>query len=79
MLMLGAGITAHAQINEGLHWYNGQITFTARNIENKGVVMEAMDEGEEHELILRYVEQLNVELIQQMEAKESGNAKNRPQ
>ena len=44
-LLLGAGITAQAQINEGLHWYNGQITFTARNIENKGVLMEAMDEG----------------------------------
>ncbi len=58
-LLLGAGITAQAQINEGLHWYNGQITFTARNIENKGVLMEAMDEGEEHEFILRYVKEVN--------------------
>ena len=53
--MLCAVMMAQAQINEGLHWYNGQITFTARNIENKNVLMEAMDEGEEHEFILRYV------------------------
>ena len=59
-LMLGAWMTtAQAQINEGLHWYNGQITFTARNIANKGVVMEAMDEGEEHEFVLRYVKEVN--------------------
>lgn len=58
-LMLGAWTTAQAQINEGLHWYNGQITFTARNIANKGVVMEAMDEGEEHEFVLRYVKEVN--------------------
>ena len=58
-LMLGVGMTAQAQINEGLHWYNGQITFTARNIANKGVVMEAMDEGEEYELVLRYVKEVN--------------------
>lgn len=45
--MLCAVMMAQAQINEGLHWYNGQITFTARNIENKNVLMEAMDEGEE--------------------------------
>ena len=30
--MLCAVMMAQAQINEGLHWYNGQITFTARNI-----------------------------------------------
>ena len=58
-LMLCAGMTAQAQINEGLHWYNGQITFTARNIENKNVLLEAMDEGEEHELVLRYVKEVN--------------------
>lgn len=58
-LMLGAAMTVQAQINEGLHWYNGQITFTARNIANKNVVLEAMDEGEEHELILRYVKEVN--------------------
>ena len=59
LLMLCAGMTAQAQINEGLHWYNGQITFTARNIENKGVVLNAMDEGEEHEFVLRYVKEVN--------------------
>ena len=57
--MLFAVIAAKAQINEGLHWYNGQITFTARNIENKNVLMEAMDEGEEHEFVLRYVKEVN--------------------
>ena len=57
--MLLAMPAARAQINEGLHWYNGQITFTARNIANKGVVMEAMDEGEEHEFVLRYVKEVN--------------------
>ena len=58
-VMLCAVMMAQAQINEGLHWYNGQITFTARNIENKNVLMEALDEGEEHELILRYVKEVN--------------------
>ncbi len=57
--MLCAVMMAQAQINEGLHWYNGQITFTAHNIENKNVLMEAMDEGEEHEFILRYVKEVN--------------------
>ena len=57
--MLCALMMAQAQINEGLHWYNGQITFTARNIANKNVLMEAMDEGEEHEFILRYVKEVN--------------------
>ena len=57
--MLCAVMMAQAQINEGLHWYNGQITFTARNIENKNVLMEAMDEGEEHEFVLRYVKEVN--------------------
>ena len=57
--MLFAVIAAKAQINEGLHWYNGQITFTARNIANKNVLMEAMDEGEEHEFILCYVKEVN--------------------
>jgi hypothetical protein len=58
-MMLCAVIAVRAQINEGLHWYNGQITFTARNIENKNVLMEAMDEGEEHEFVLRYVKEMN--------------------
>ena len=58
-MMLYAVIVAKAQIDEGLHWYNGQITFTARNIANKNVLMEAMDEGEEHEFILRYVKEVN--------------------
>ena len=58
-VMLCAVMMAQAQINEGLHWYNGQITFTAQNIENKNVLMEAMDEGEEHEFILRYVKEVN--------------------
>ncbi|MBR1504448.1 MAG: YARHG domain-containing protein [Prevotella sp.] len=59
LMMLCTVIAVRAQINEGLHWYNGQITFTARNIANKGVVMEAMDEGEEHEFVLRYVKEVN--------------------
>ena len=59
VMMLCAVLSVHAQINEDLHWYNGQITFTARNIENKNVLMEAMDEGEEHEFVLRYVKEVN--------------------
>ena len=45
-LMFSATMTVQAQINEGLHWYNGQIIFTARNIANKNVVPAAMYEGD---------------------------------
>ena len=44
-----------ARINNGAHWYDGEITFTATSIENNNVLMGAMDEGEEHEFVLRYV------------------------
>lgn len=44
-----------ARINNGAHWYDGEITFTATSIENNNVLMNAMDEGEEHEFVLRYV------------------------
>ena len=45
-LMFSATMTVQAQINEGLHWYNGQIIFTARNIANNHVVPAAMYEGD---------------------------------
>ena len=44
-----------ARINNGAHWYDGEITFTATSIENNNVLMNAMDEGEEHEFVLRYM------------------------
>ena len=58
-MMLCAVIAVRAQIDNRLHWYNGQITFQASHIEHNNVLMEAMDEGEEHEFILRYVKEVN--------------------
>ena len=57
--MLCAVIAVRAQIDNRLHWYNGQITFQASHIEHNNVLMEAMDEGEEHEFVLRYVKEVN--------------------
>ena len=58
-MMLCAVIAVRAQIDNRLHWYNGQITFQASHIEHNNVLMEAMDEGEEHEFVLRYVKEVN--------------------
>ena len=44
-MMLCAVIAVRAQIDNRLHWYNGQITFQASHIEHNNVLMEAMDEG----------------------------------
>ena len=46
--------TALAQIDNRLHWYDGAITYSAENMEGGSVLMNAMDEGEEHEFVLRY-------------------------
>lgn len=59
LMVLCAVMTMRAQINNDAHWYNGEITFTATNIENNDVLMEAMDEGEEHEFVLIYIREVN--------------------
>ena len=59
LMMLCAVIAAKAQIDDRLHWYNGQITFQASHMDHNNVLMEAMDEGEEHEFVLRYVKEVN--------------------
>ena len=57
--MVCAGMTAQAQINNAYHWYDGAITYTATHLDHNNVLMEAMDEGEEHEFILRYDREVN--------------------
>lgn len=52
-------IATSAQIDNRLHWYDGAITYDATNLENKNVQMYGMDEGEEHEFILRYNKEIN--------------------
>lgn len=59
LMMLGAVMTAQAQINSGFHWYDGQVTYTASYIDNNNVMMNAMDEGEELEFVLRYDREVN--------------------
>ena len=51
--------TALAQIDNRLHWYDGAITYEATNQEHNNVQMYGMDEGEEHEFILRYNKEIN--------------------
>ena len=51
--------TALAQIDNRLHWYDGAITYTATHLEHNNVQMYGMDEGEEHEFILRYSKEVN--------------------
>lgn len=43
--------TMQAQI-AGNEWYNGSIQYSAENIEGGKILMNAMDEGEEHECVL---------------------------
>lgn len=50
---------ALAQIDSRGHWYDGTITYTATHLEHNNVRMNAMDEGEEHEFILRYNKEVN--------------------
>lgn len=52
-------ITTSAQIDNRLHWYDGAITYEATNQEHNDVQMYGMDEGEEHEFILRYNKEIN--------------------
>jgi hypothetical protein len=50
-----------AQIDNRYHWYDGEITYTATHLEHSNVRMNAMDEGEELEFILRYDNEVNPE------------------
>ena len=65
-MMLCATIAVQAQINNGAHWYDGEITFTATTIEHNNVLMKAMDEGEEHEFVLRYSKEVNPNVLKQI-------------
>ena len=58
-MMIFAVVTAEAQIDNRLHWYDGFITYTVTHLDHNNVLMEAMDEGEEHEFILRYDREVN--------------------
>ena len=58
LLIMGA-TAAEAQIDNRLHWYDGFITYTVTHLDHNNVLMEAMDEGEEHEFILRYDREVN--------------------
>ena len=52
-------LCTQAQIDNRFHWYDGEITFTATHLDHNNVLMSAMDEGEEHEFILRYDREIN--------------------
>ena len=52
-------ITTSAQIDNRLHWYDGSITYEATDQEHQNVQMNAMDEGEEHEFVLRFNKEVN--------------------
>ncbi|MBO4674376.1 MAG: YARHG domain-containing protein [Bacteroidaceae bacterium] len=51
MLCLCVAVTIQAQI-AGNEWYNGSIQYSAENIGGGKILMNAMDEGEEHECVL---------------------------
>lgn len=59
LMMLGAVVPAQAQIDNRLHWYDGAITYTVTHLDHNDVQMNAMDEGEEHEFILRFRKEMN--------------------
>ena len=59
VMMLCAVVPAQAQIDNRLHWYDGAITYTVTHLDHNDVQMYAMDEGEEHEFILRYRKEMN--------------------
>jgi hypothetical protein len=48
-----------AQISSEGNWYNGTIIFSASHKDHNNVLLNAMDEGEEHEFMLRYVGEKN--------------------
>ena len=52
LLMLLVAGTVQAQISESGNWYNGWLTYSAKNMANGKVLMNAMAEGEEHEFML---------------------------
>lgn len=60
-LCLCALCDVQAQIDNRYHWYDGEITYTATHLEHSNVRMNAMDEGEELEFILRYDNEVNPE------------------
>lgn len=60
-LCLCALCDVQAQIDNRYHWYDGEITYTATHLEHSNVRMNAMDEGEEQEFILRYDNEVNPE------------------
>ena len=59
LLFAFTATTGLAQIDSRGHWYDGAITYSASHIEHNNVLMNAMDEGEEHEFILRYSKEVN--------------------
>lgn len=61
MLCLCVTKGAQAQIDDRYHWYDGTITYTASHIGHNNVKMYGMDEGEEHEFVLRYIQEKNPE------------------
>ena len=60
-LCLCALCDVQAQIDNRYHWYDGEITYTATHLDHSNVRMNAMDEGEELEFILRYDNEVNPE------------------
>lgn len=60
-LCLCALCDVQAQIDNRYHWYDGEITYTATHLDHSNVRMNAMDEGEEQEFILRYDNEVNPE------------------
>ncbi len=61
ILCLFALCDVQAQIDNRYHWYDGTITYTATHLEHSNVKMYGMDEGEEHEFVLRYTKEVNPE------------------
>lgn len=51
-IVLCAALAAQAQVSESANWYNGCLTYSAKNMAEGKVLMNAMAEGEEHEFIL---------------------------
>jgi len=51
-LMIAAASTTMAQVSESANWYNGWLVYSAQNIDEGKVLMNATAEGEEHEFVL---------------------------
>lgn len=59
-MMLCAAMMVQAQIDNRLQWYDGSITYTVTHLDHNNVLMNAMDEGEEHEFVLLYRKEVNL-------------------